>query len=59
MRGKLLAMWGLFVLTFALIQAPSVVHAQELPTYAEVKADATVVLPFLIKGVIQRIEKAK
>jgi hypothetical protein len=32
-------MWGLFVLTFALIQAPSVVHAQELPTYAEVKAD--------------------
>ena len=28
-------------------------------TYAEVKADATVVLPFLVKGVIQRIEKLK
>jgi len=27
--------------------------------YAEVKADATTVLPFLIKGVIQRIEKMK
>jgi deoxyhypusine synthase len=28
-------------------------------TYAEVKADATIVLPFLIKGVLQRIEKTK
>lgn len=27
--------------------------------YAEVKADATIVLPFLIKGVIQRIEKMR
>jgi len=27
--------------------------------YAEVKADATVTLPFLIKGVVQRIEKRK
>ncbi len=27
--------------------------------YAEVKADATVVLPFLIKGIVQRIEKSK
>jgi deoxyhypusine synthase len=27
--------------------------------YAEVKADATIVLPFLIKGVIQRLEKIK
>ena len=27
--------------------------------YAEVKADATTVLPFLLKGVIQRIEKMK
>jgi len=27
--------------------------------YAEVKADATVVLPFLIKGVVERIEKMK
>lgn len=28
-------------------------------TYAEVKADATVILPFLVKGVLQRIEKSK
>lgn len=27
--------------------------------YAEVKADATLVLPFLIKGVIQRLERSK
>lgn len=41
MRGKLLAMWGLFVLALAPIQAPSAVHAQDegLPTYAEVKTD--------------------
>lgn len=40
MRGKLLALLGLFVLAFAPIQAPSVAHAQDaLPTYAEVKVD--------------------
>lgn len=33
--------------------------AAEGGAYAEVKADATVVLPFLLKGIIQRIEKMK